>query len=108
MKKINLKEYEIEVKLSNGESKKIPYNVRETLVSLLFHPDMKLGGRDLLIAQKLATKIEDCKEDEILLEAVDFEKLSRAFDTFKGFGRNEVELVKRILEAPDVEVTEKK
>lgn len=107
MKKIDLRNYSIKVLLSNGERKEISYNVKDSMVNILFTPELKLSGREVLQVNKLATKIEDCEEDEIILETVDYEKLSRAVDTFRGFGKNDVEFISRVLEAKDVEVKEK-
>ncbi len=107
MKKINLKNYEVEGKDEKGDLVKAPYEVKGSMVSILYHPDLKLGGRDLLLAHKLADKIESCKKNFILLEEIDYQKLKKAVDTATGFSKHDVEFVKRILEAEDVEVEEK-
>ncbi|GAG52577.1 unnamed protein product, partial [marine sediment metagenome] len=55
----------------------------------------------------LAMKLESCKDDEILLEDEEWARIKKAIDTFRGFDRNAVELVTRIIEAEVVEVTPK-
>jgi len=56
----------------------------------------------------LAIKLEQCKEDEILLEEEEYQRIKKALDTYKGFGRNDIELITRINEAEKVEVETKK
>ncbi len=107
MKKINLKSYDIEFKDKEGNDKYLPYDVKSSLVNVLFHPKLKLSGRDLLLAQKLAEKIEECIEDNILLEEQDYNKLKNAVEKIEGFSKNDVEFVKRVLEAETVKVQEK-
>jgi len=84
-----------------------PYHVKDSILNLLFHPDLQLTGAELVKQNVLAMKLESCKEDEILLEDEEWGRIKRAVDTFKGFDRNAVELVTRINEAEVVEVTKK-
>jgi hypothetical protein len=42
----------------------------------------------------------------ILVEEDDYRKLRQAFETIQGFTKNDVELVKRVLEAEEIEVGE--
>lgn len=107
MKKISLKDYEVEVRTPEGV-KKNNYEVTTSIVNLLFNPELKLGGTALLKQNKLAEKILNCKDSEILFEDAEYVKVKQAFDIVKGFGRNDVELVRRILEAEDVSVKEVK
>jgi hypothetical protein len=41
------------------------------------------------------------------VEEDDYRKLRQAFETIQGFTKNDVELVKRVLEAEEIEVAEK-
>jgi len=107
MKKIVLGDYEVEFE-QNGLMKKMPFAVKESLVSVLFVPDLKLNGRDLLLQNILAEKIENCKEDFILLESEEYSRLVSAINVVRGFGKNDIEFIRRILEAENVEVEEKK
>jgi len=110
MRKINLADYSVKVrapdqmnpgKMIEGE---LPYRVKDAILNLMFIPALQLGGAELVRQNVLANKIEQCKEDEILLEDEEYARIKKAIDTFKGFGRNEVELVTRINEAEVVEV----
>ena len=113
MRKLNLKDYTVKVKtpdqMKPGEEieAEIPYPFMTSLLNLLFIPDLQLGGAELVRQNVLAMKLEQCKEDEILLEDEEYGRIKRAIDTFKGFGRNDVELVTRIDEAEVVEVEPK-
>jgi hypothetical protein len=96
MRKISLIPYNV------GENE---YPVRETLINLLYSPHLRLGARTLIDNGKIATKIESAS-DSILLEESEFEKLKNAVETFEGYGRHDVELVRRVLEAQDVPIKE--
>jgi len=85
-----------------------PYHTKDSILNLLFIKDLQLTGAELVKQNVLAVKLESCKEDEILLEDEEWGRIKRAIDTFKGFDRNAVELVRRINEAEKVEVEPKK
>lgn len=85
----------------------MPYDVRESMASILLHPEQKVNGIELLKNNQLAQKILELPEDTLLLETDNYNRLKKAFETFVGFSRNDVELVRRVLEAPDVEVAKK-
>lgn len=113
MRKLNLKDYTVKVKTPDpmkpgGEiDAEIPYPFMTSLLNLLFIPALQLNGAELVKQNVLAMKLEQCKEDEILLEDEEYNRVKKAIDTFKGFGRNDVEIVRRINEAEVVEVEEK-
>ena len=103
MRELNLKPYMISVNGPKGMTE-IPYDVKGSLGNIVLSPNLKLNGRDLLKSNKVISKIEDCKEDAILLEESEFKYLTTAFERFEGFSKNEVELVKRVLESEIVKV----
>lgn len=107
MKKINLKDYEVEVRTPTGTNG-VNYEVKTSIIGLLFQPELKLGGVELLKQNQLAEKILQHQEPEILLEDAEYNKIKQAINLVKGFGKNDVELVRRVLEAEDVSVTEVK
>lgn len=106
MRKISLENYILEGKDEKGQVVQIPYDVKGSLIGVLFHPELKIGGRELLLRDKLANKIND-SEDKILLEEVDYSKIKMAIETIDGYSQNDVEFVRRILEAEEIEVKEK-
>lgn len=104
MRKLNLINYNIHVDIP--ESGIIPYNIKNSIINILFHPDLNLDGVELLLRDKLANKIEKA-ENEILLEETDYLKIKTAVETITGYNRNDIEFVRRILEAEKIEVVEK-
>lgn len=114
MRKLNMANYMVKFKtpdrLIPGKmiQSEAPYHVKDSILNLLFIQDLQLTGAELVKQNVLAMKLENCKEDEILLEDEEWGRIKRAVDTFKGFSRNEVELIERINEAEVVEVEPKK
>ena len=112
MRKLNLANYTITMKektpLGEIVDAQYPYHVKDSILNLLFIPDLQLSGAELVKQNVLAMKLEQCKEDEILLEEEEYQRIKKAVDTFRGFDRNAVELVTRINEAEVVEVESKK
>ena len=118
MKKINLKPYKIEItdiekyqeeqKLAKKEgtiisdvpTKIVDFDIRENLANIIF--SNKHGGRDFLKDCKLAHKIEECKEDFILLEDAEYRKITSATDKFDNWQKDHEEFVNRIYDAEDI------
>ncbi|MBE9570782.1 MAG: hypothetical protein IMF11_09145 [Proteobacteria bacterium] len=111
MRKIQVENYMVPMRDEKGNMVPKPYNVKESMVSCLLHPVLKLTGRELLLRGKLATRIEEAEIKEgkghILVEEADYAKLKKAFETIEGFTKSDMELVRRVLEAEVVEVKEK-
>ena len=111
MRKIELQNYMVKVLVADDKFEPKPYNVKESMVSCLLHPALKLTGRELLLRNKLATRIEEAEIVEgnghILVEEEDYRKLRQAFETIEGFTKSDMELVRRVLEAEEIEVKEK-
>jgi len=114
MRKLNLKNYIVKVKVPDQKNlgqeieAEFPYLTKTSILNVMFHHDLQLSGAELVRQNVLAIKLEQCKDDEILLEDAEYDRIKRAFDTFKGFSRADVELVTRINEAEVVEVEPKK
>jgi len=113
MRKLNLKNYTVKrkvpdkIKLGQEIEYEIPFFVKTSILNVMFIPELLLSNADLVRENILAMKLEQWQEDEILLEEEEWQRLKRAFDTFKGFNRDAVELVRRINEAEVVEVKTK-
>ena len=107
MRKLDLKKYTISVKDEKGVTQSIPYDFKESLIQLMFHPNLQLSGKALLETNIVAEKL--IKTDkEVLLEEDEYNKIKSAVDNFKGFSRNEVELVERINNCPQIDIKENK
>lgn len=107
MRQIDLSNYTVRVKGEEQEWVELPYEMKESLIELLFSRDLGLSGRELLARDDLARKINDCPDGKVLLEESDWNKLVQAVETVKGLGRPDVDFVRRILNAPEVEVEAK-
>jgi hypothetical protein len=81
----------------------VEYKVRDSLIALLFS-QQGLSGVDLLDRDDFARKIRDDKTDDLYLEEAEYTKLANVFNEFRGFSRNDVELVRRVLKAEQVAV----
>lgn len=114
MRKLNMANYMVKLRapdqMNPGQmiEGEYPYHTKDSILNLLFIQDLQLTGAELVKQNMLAMKLESCKEDEILLEDEEWARIKKAVDTFRGFDRNAVELVRRINEAEVVEVEPKK
>lgn len=108
MRKLDLRNYDVEVMNEEGAFEKKSYNFRGSLIELLFIKSLNLDSAELLSHNSLAKKIMGCKEDSMLIEEEEYRMLTKSIQAARGFGRNEVELVNRIMnETKPVEVAEK-
>lgn len=102
MKKIPMTDYLVMI---NGQDQAYP--MREALAEVLFHPALKIVALDLLKRDDLARKILSGKDNTMLLEETEYSLIKDAVGKVDSFTRNDVEFVKRVLEAQTVEVVEK-
>jgi hypothetical protein len=119
VKKINLLPYmvtlkvKIEEKINDTSEETItkivdqetPYDVKGSMRLILFHSEQRLSALDLLENNKVAEKIMAANES-ILMEKGDYDRLKKAFDTFHGYSRQDVEMVDRVMHPQEVEVKE--
>ena len=108
MRKIDVGNYMVQMRNAEGNLEPKPYNVKDSMVNCLLHPSLQLTGRELLLRNKLATRIEEAEIVEgnghILVEEEDYRKLRQAFEKIEGFTKNDMELVRRVLEAEEIKV----
>lgn len=117
MRQIDLTEYRVKVapygqvgdgskdQPTNGSQEELVYDVRHSLIEVLF--TLQLTPEDLLDADEIATKIRDCPDNTLLLKEEEYGRLIQTIKPLKLFGPRDVEFVRRILKAPQVEVKEK-
>lgn len=86
--------------------KPLTYDVRDSIIEVMMSPELRLGAVALMERYAIARRLMDCEDDEILLEEADYHKIRTAFEETTGFNRRDVELVRRVLEAPEVAVRE--
>ena len=110
MRKLNIKDYTVKSKVPDNMNLgqmidiEYPYPVRDSMMVVMFRRELQLSGADLVKQNLLAMRLETCKEDEILLEDAEYDRLKSAFDKCTGFTRNDVELVERINNAEVVAI----
>jgi len=101
MRKLAVTNYK--VKINGAET---DYDVRDSLADMLLAPNLRLNGACLLANNALATKIAEAPGPDVLLEEVEYQTLRNACNTLTGYARQDVELVRRVMEAPEVTVKE--
>ena len=106
MKKINMKAFTVSVRIPDGSTKEINYAIKDSLIEVLFSPTLKLNTINLLKQEILAKKIIECG-DELLLEDEEYTRLQSALSKVEGLGKNDIEMVHRVLEATSIEVEPK-
>lgn len=92
--------------MPEGGTKEVEYATKNFLIAAILHPQLRLTGKELLARGKLVDKIEQC-DGTLLVEEADYAKIKQAFETVKGFMLNDMTLVKRVLEAKQIDVEEK-
>lgn len=76
-----------------------PYPIKDSLVNILFaQPGLK--ARELLRRDDIARKVLNADSDTLVLEDAEFDQLKAAVELLEGYGRHDVELVRRILSTP--------
>ena len=107
MRKIDVRNYDVVIPVPDGEDKTDFYRVKESLEMCLLHPMLRLDGRELLVRGKIVDKIS-AADGTLMLEDEEYKKLKSAFETVTGFSKNDMEIVRRVLEAEEIEVAETK
>ena len=113
MRKLSMEDYTVTRKVPDKLNPgleidaEFPFAMRDSLINILFIPQLGLNGVELLKAHNLGQKILAWEGNDLLLEEEEWERLSTAINAAKGFGRMEVEFVTRISEAEEVEVEPK-
>lgn len=108
MRKIDISSYTVtDVVQPSGEEVANPYDVRYSIREVLLARDQGMTARQLLSADDLSRKIKDWPDDTLLLEESEYQVLQQAFERMTGYGKYDVELVRRVLNAEEVQVQEK-
>ena len=106
MRKIDLTPFNVKA-MRDEEFVEAPYMLRDSMAGALFVPGLNLGALGLLRNNKIAEKILFCESNTLLLEEDEYSALRAGFETATGFRQTDVEMVRRVMEAPVVEVIEK-
>ncbi len=108
--KIDLRSYDFTAKVRDEETgaineKTLPFNVKDSLASILFHPELRLNVIDSFKAQDLANKIRK-SGDDVLVDTAEMDMIKRSYNVIKAPQEYELEFFKRIRDAEEVEVEE--
>ena len=100
MRKLDLTDYQ-----TGGEQM---FAVRSSLAAVLFNQE-GINPRELIARDALATRIETHPDDTLLVEEADYAKLMAGLNAtnLTQVGRAAAKFVRRLLDAPVVEVEEK-
>ena len=102
MKKIDIRPHTVTVVRTDGTKEEVPYQIKESLVEILFNRELKLNGVGVIKQNQLAEKILASGLDELLLEDEEYERITRALSLVEGLGKNDVEFAKRVINATQV------
>lgn len=84
-------------------SKAALYDVKSSLIEVLFHPELNLPSAAVLERDETANKIFH-SNNSVLLEEQEWINLRNAVQAISGFTRRDSQFIRRILNAPKVEV----
>lgn len=107
MRKIDIRPFVVVINEPDGGKREVGYRFKESIIEILFNPNLKLNSVNLLKQDELAKKIMNAGEEELLLEEEEYIRVKAALDTIQGLTKNDVELVRRIINATEVEVKAK-
>lgn len=101
MKKMDIRPYLVTVARADGSKEEIPYQIKESLVEILFNRELKLNGAGVIRQNQLAEKVL-AAGDELLVEDEEYDRIMKALSLVEGLGKNDVEFAKRIIDAQPV------
>ena len=105
-KKIDLSQYASNVVDPSTEGGFAMFDIRTSLVNVLFHQKLNLGAVEVLERDELRRAIINEETDTLLVSPDDWQKLCGGVKAVDGFGQNDVEFIRRVLKADEVEVDE--
>jgi hypothetical protein len=91
----------------NNPGSEVPqiYEPRDNIAAMLLSPELKLDAKQALLAHVLAMRVL-VEPSPILLDADEYQRITRARDALKGFSWADIGLLERIRDAELVEVQE--
>lgn len=100
MRKLDLRDYQWTQKVQNPirgiEEISLPYLVKDSILNIMFLPELRLQGAELVRQNMLAIKIEQ-SDGEVMLEEEEYQRVKRAAESYKAQSRADVGLIDRIL-----------
>jgi hypothetical protein len=96
MRKLSLESYQFGSEI---------YDVKQSIINILFLPQLKLNMKQVIENDRISRKIEVAKEI-VLLEEAEYQVIREIIETFEGYGRQDVVFINRILNVPEIQVGE--
>ena len=100
MKKVNLDSYKVAIKDQQGLPMFLDYEVRNTIINILTHPQFGLNGPDIMEVAPLVKKIDKAGE-VVILTNEEYQEIVATLKRFKGFIKNDIQMLERIYSCPD-------
>ena len=100
MKKLNLGNYSVTIKDQEGLDRIMPYNFKNTIINVLTHQQFGLNGPDMMEVAPLVKKLNNATTFVILSEE-EYRQITSALKRFKGFIKNDIQMLERIYNCPD-------
>ena len=105
---INLKDYHVQVgEKPNGEPILDRYDVKGSMVALLFQPRLELTIEQAFEMKDLADKIRKAN-GSIILDQSDYQRLKRAYNAMRSPAEQDLELFSRIRDAKQIQINTRK
>ncbi len=105
-RKLDLKNYTVSVKNQQGLTQLLPYDFKTILLNVITHPQLGLNGVELLETKPLIEKIEKA-DIEVILTEEEYLNLVSNLKKIKGFIKNDMQFIERILRCPRINEDEK-
>jgi len=102
--KLNLKNYSVEGP-DGPNGPEFVMDVKDNLVTMLFHPELKLAPEEMFKAKDLADKIRD-SGNSVLLDKIEMDRIKRGYACLKGLPERFIEFLGRIRDAEEVSLKE--
>jgi len=107
MRRIDLSQYTVSIQRPDPatgtvRTEDVRFDVGHSITTILF--GQGVDGRELLKRDAIAKKIEAAGAEDVLLEEEEYQTVLNAFRAWKTFSRHEVEMLRRIENAPQVNV----
>ena len=100
MKKLNLDNYSVTVKDQDNLDRITPYHFKNTIINVLTHQQFGLNGLDMMEVAPLVKKLNKATTVVVLNEE-EYRQITTALKRFKGFIKNDIEMLERIYNCPD-------
>ena len=107
MRKLDLGSFDVTQKVKGGDGEIIEvtgsYNVKDSVLNIMFLPALELRGAALVKQNVLAMKIEQ-SDGNVMLEEEEYARVRHAAELYPGQRRADATLINRILnETPEIE-----